>query len=93
MRFSLILKVCREFYDIISAGKQETLGRQQWTLDSRVCSQCKGRRQPHALSTGNPGIAGDRLKGVYDVASHAKKGHAVMSHLLTQRRRRRGRAN
>jgi len=39
--------------------RRETLGRRQWTVVSWV--QCRGRRWPQALSTGNPV---DRLNGV-----------------------------
>jgi len=43
--------------------RRETLGRRQWTVVWRDV-QCRRRRWPQALSTGNPG---DRLKGVGQV--------------------------
>ena len=59
--------------------RRETLGRRQWTVVCRRDVQCRRRRRPQALSTGNPG---DRLKCVGQVGG-AMHGVSVYSPQLT----------
>jgi len=86
----LVLKVCREFDDVTSVGKlfyvrAAATVNAQWTVVNRRDVQCRRRRWPQALSTGNPS---DRWRRNDSAKQCNSDRTAALATIKTHRRRR-----